>query len=102
MALGPFQIFSKICEAIRSAKCTTGVIDTGGNWKKSSIRKFSIFAWTSLLVELTYRHIFSLSSLEGVSQPGVSSLIFFPVANLPGVVDTDGKECGLKFMSSFT
>jgi len=35
--LGPFQIFSKICGDIRSSGCTTGVVDTGGKRKKSSI-----------------------------------------------------------------
>jgi hypothetical protein len=42
--LGPFQIFSKIRRDIRSSRCTTGigVVDTGGKWKKSSIRKIFI------------------------------------------------------------
>jgi hypothetical protein len=31
--LGPFQIFSKILTDIRSSRCTTGVVDTGGKWK---------------------------------------------------------------------
>ncbi len=35
--LGPFRIFSKIREDIRSSRCTNGVVDTGGKWKKSSI-----------------------------------------------------------------
>jgi hypothetical protein len=37
--LGPFQIFLTIRGDIRSSRCTTGVIDTGGKWKKSSIIK---------------------------------------------------------------
>jgi hypothetical protein len=34
---GPFQIFSKIRGDICSSRFATGVNDTGGNWKKSSI-----------------------------------------------------------------
>jgi hypothetical protein len=37
--LGPFRICLKIRGDIRSSWCTTGVVETGGNWKKSSIRK---------------------------------------------------------------
>jgi hypothetical protein len=33
-----FRIFSKIRGDIRSSRCTTGVVDIGGKWKKSSIR----------------------------------------------------------------
>jgi hypothetical protein len=40
--LGPFQIFSKIRGDICSSSCTTGVVDTNGKWKKSSIRKVLI------------------------------------------------------------
>ncbi len=32
--LALFQIFSKISRIIRSWRCTTGVFDTGGKWKK--------------------------------------------------------------------
>jgi hypothetical protein len=32
-------MFSKIRGDIRSSWCTTGVVETGGKWKKSSIRK---------------------------------------------------------------
>jgi hypothetical protein len=54
--LGLFRIFSKICRDIRSSRCTTGVIDNGGNRKKSSIRKFLIILFGHLwVVELTYR-----------------------------------------------
>jgi hypothetical protein len=49
--LGPFQIFSKIHEDISSSMCTTGVVDTGGKWKKSSIRKFLIILFGHLWVE---------------------------------------------------
>jgi hypothetical protein len=37
--LGPFRIFSKIGGDICSSRCTTGVVDSGGNCKKSSIIK---------------------------------------------------------------
>jgi hypothetical protein len=37
--LKPLRIFSKICGDIRSSRFATGVNDTGGKWKKSSIRK---------------------------------------------------------------
>jgi hypothetical protein len=37
--LGPFQ---KICGDLRSSRCTNGVVDIGGKWKKSSIRKIFI------------------------------------------------------------
>ncbi len=41
--IGTFRIiFSKIHGDIRSSRCTTGVIDTGGKWKKSAIRKVLI------------------------------------------------------------
>jgi hypothetical protein len=36
---GPFQIFLKICRNISSFRCTTGVVDIGGKWEKSSIRE---------------------------------------------------------------
>jgi hypothetical protein len=44
--LGPFGIFSKIRGDIRSSSFATGVVDTGGKWKKSSIRNFLDFFWT--------------------------------------------------------
>ncbi len=40
--LGPFRFFSEIRGDIRSSRFTTGVVDTGGKWKKSSIRKILI------------------------------------------------------------
>jgi hypothetical protein len=52
--LGVFQIFSKIRGDIRgdirSSRSTTGVNDTDGKWKKSSIRNLFIiyFFWTPL------------------------------------------------------
>ncbi len=57
---GLFQIFSKIRGDIRSSRCTIGVIDTGGKWKKSSIGKVLIIFFLRLwVVELTYRQMFS-------------------------------------------
>ncbi len=37
--LGPFQNLTKILRDILSSRCPTGVVDTGGKWKKSSNRK---------------------------------------------------------------
>jgi hypothetical protein len=37
--LGPFRIFSKILGYIGSSRFATGVVDTGGKWEISSIRK---------------------------------------------------------------
>ncbi len=54
--LGPFEIFSKILRDIHSSRCTTGVVDTGGKWKKSSIIKALIILFGHLWeVELTHR-----------------------------------------------
>jgi hypothetical protein len=53
--LRPFRIFSKIRGDIRGSRCTTGVIDAGGKWKKSSSRKILIILFGHLwVVELTY------------------------------------------------
>ncbi len=52
--LRPF--FSKILVDIRIKRCTTGVVDKGGIWKKSSIRKVLIILFEHLwVVELKYR-----------------------------------------------
>ncbi len=40
--IGPFRIFSKIRGDICSSRLATGVADTGGKWKKSSIRKITL------------------------------------------------------------
>jgi hypothetical protein len=48
--LGPFQIFSKIRGDIRSSRFATGVVDTGGKWKKSSIRKIDMISFGHLWV----------------------------------------------------
>jgi hypothetical protein len=51
--------FSKICGDIRSSRCTTGVVDTDGKWKKFAIRKFFVISFGHLwVVELAYRQIF--------------------------------------------
>ncbi len=48
--------FLKIRGDVRSSRCTTGVVDTGGKWKKSSIIKVLIILFGHLWeVELTYR-----------------------------------------------
>jgi hypothetical protein len=46
--LGQFQIFSKIRRDIRSLKFAIGVVDTGGKWKKSSIRKIVMISFGHL------------------------------------------------------
>ncbi len=54
ITLRPFRIFSKIRGDIRGSRCTTGVNDTGGKWKKSSSRKIVIILFGHLwVVELT-------------------------------------------------
>ncbi len=51
--------FSKICSDIFSSRCTTGVTDTGGKWKKSSIRKvLNILLGHPWVVELACRFYF--------------------------------------------
>ena len=55
MGLSQFRIFAKIRGDIRSSRFATGVNDTGGKWKKSSIRKILIILFGRLwVVELTY------------------------------------------------
>ena len=52
----PFQIFSKIRGDIRGSRWTTGVVDVGGKWKKSSSRKILIILFGHLwVVEWTYK-----------------------------------------------
>jgi hypothetical protein len=63
----------------------TGVIDTGGKWKKSPVRKVLIILFGHLwVIELTYRKKISFKFLKGVS-----SLIMF-LLFATGVVDTGG------------
>ncbi len=53
---GRFDFFFLIRGDIHSSRCTTSVNDTGGKWKKSSIRKFCIISFGHLwVVELSYR-----------------------------------------------
>jgi hypothetical protein len=46
--LGLFRIFSKIRGDIHSSRCTTGVVDIGGKWQKSSIIKVLIILFGHL------------------------------------------------------
>jgi hypothetical protein len=47
--LGPFRIFSKIREDIRSSRFAAGVVDTGGQMEKIFNQKnFYDFLWTPL------------------------------------------------------
>jgi hypothetical protein len=71
---------------MRSSRCTTGVINTGGKLKKSSIRKvLLIFLEHLCLVELTYRYIFSFKFTLRCQQSDILAT---------GVVDTGGKFAG--------
>jgi hypothetical protein len=77
----------KIRGDIRSSRFATGVNDTGGKWKKSSIRKILIILFGHLwVIEETYIYKFLPSS----SLSGVCSLILFQLF-AAGVVDTGGK-----------
>jgi hypothetical protein len=70
ISLGPFQNFSKILRDTRSSRCTTGVVDTSGKWKKSSIIKVLIILFGHLWeVELTYRYIFAFKVTLRPQQP---------------------------------
>jgi hypothetical protein len=49
------SVFFEIRRDIRSSRCTTGVVDTSGKWKKSSIRIILIILFGQLwVVELIY------------------------------------------------
>jgi hypothetical protein len=55
ITLGLFRIFSKIRGDIRNSRFATGVVDTGGKWRKLSSRKILIILFGHLsVVELTY------------------------------------------------
>jgi hypothetical protein len=74
--LRPFRIFSKICGDIRGSRCTTGVDDTGGKWKKSSRRKISIILFGYLwVVELTDIYIFAFKFTLRCLQPDIVLII---------------------------
>jgi hypothetical protein len=80
--------FSKIRGDIRSSRCTTGVVDTGGEWKNSSIIKVLIILFGHLWeVELTYRYIFALKFTLRSQQPDSVPII----CHWHGAIDTGGK-----------
>jgi hypothetical protein len=80
--LGPFQFFSKIRGDIRSSRFVIGVVDTGGKWKKSSIRKFVLISFGHLLeVELAYRFFQQFDNCSHRLPP----VSFTPVENFPPV-----------------
>jgi hypothetical protein len=57
--IGSFQFFSGICGDICSSRCTTGVVDTGGKWKKIfNQESLKYFVWTPLGSRLTNRYFF--------------------------------------------
>ncbi len=94
---GPFRIFSKIRRDILSSRLTTSVVDTGGKWKKSLIRKILIILLGHLwIVELTYMYIFAFKFTLRYLQPDINPIVchwcqrhWWQFAN--GVVDTSGK-----------
>ncbi len=74
--LGPFQIFSKIRGDIRSSRLTTGVVDTGGKWEKSSIRKILIILLGHLwIVELTHKYFFAFKFTLRYLQPDINPIV---------------------------
>ena len=74
--LGPFRTFSKIRGDIRSSSCTTGVVDTGGKWKKSSVIKVLFILFGHLWeVELPYRYIFAFKFTLRSQQPDIVPII---------------------------
>jgi hypothetical protein len=55
---------------------TTGVVDTVGKWKKSSIIKVLIILLGHLWeVELTYRYIFAIKFTSRSQQPDIVPII---------------------------
>ncbi len=101
--LGLFRIFSKICGDIRSSRLTTGVVDTGGKWEKSSIRKILIILLGHLwIVELTHIYIFAFKFTLMYLQPEINPIvsnrcqrhrrqIWYRWQFATGVVDTGSK-----------
>ncbi len=98
--LGPFQIFLKICWDIRSSRCTTGVNDTGGKWKKILNQKsFHYFFWTPLGSRVSIKIKFSFTFTLSCQQSDIVPIVchryqqhqqnwwqdLLPVANLPPV-----------------
>ncbi len=73
---GPFQIFSKIRGDIRRSRLTTGVVDTGGKWKKSSIKKILIILLGHLwIVEVTHIYIFAFKFTLRYLQPDIIPIV---------------------------
>ncbi len=72
----PFRIFSKIPGDIHGSRCTTGVNDTGGKWKKSSSSKIIINLFGHLwVVELAYIYIFAFKFTLRYLQPDIVPII---------------------------
>ena len=67
---------SKIGGNIRGSRCTTGVNDTSGKWKKTSSRKILIIWFEHLwVVELTYIYIFAFKFTWRCLQPDIVLII---------------------------
>jgi hypothetical protein len=70
----------------------TGVFDTGGKWKKSSIIKVFIVLFGHLWeVELTYRYIFAFKFTLRSQQPDIVPIICHRCQIASGIFDTGGK-----------
>ncbi len=81
-----FEFFSKIRGDIHSSRLTTDVNDTGGKWKKCSIRKVIIILLGHLwIVELTYIYIFAFKFTLRYLQP--------IVCHRQHISETGGKIC---------
>jgi hypothetical protein len=78
----------KIRREIRSSRCTTGVLDIGGKWKKSSIIKVSI---------ILFGHLCFAASIVVVT-----TLAKLVAKFAAGVVDTGGKFAAGVFDTSDT
>jgi hypothetical protein len=81
-----FSKFFKIRGDIRGSRCTTGVNDTGGKWKKSSSRKILIILFGHLwVVKLPYMYInFCLQVRFKVSAAWYCSHYLPPVSTAQG------------------
>ncbi len=55
----PLSIFLKNRGEICISRYTTGVVDNGGKWKKSSVRNFNYFIWTPLASRVNKQTHFS-------------------------------------------
>jgi hypothetical protein len=81
---GPFQIFSKIRGDIRSSKCTTGVVDTGGSFAAGVFDTGGNFPPASFT--------------PAANLPPVS---FIPVANLPPVLSIRAAILTCEYLCEF-